>query len=114
MCTVELGLLPPSDDDERDALKNGVVTFGAFIAFGSVPLLPYGACLAPGLDVPAAALFACSCALVLVALVGLGVTKAKMMRGNLRRDALKTLANGGAVALVAYLVAWGLERALGL
>ena len=111
---VELGLLPPSDDDERDALKNGVVTFGAFIAFGSVPLLPYGACLAPGLDVPAAALFACSCALVLVALVGLGVTKAKMMRGDLRRDALKTLANGGAVALVAYLVAWGLERALGL
>ena len=99
--------------DEHDAMKNGLVTFCAFLAFGAVPLLPYAACLTNA-DISGGTLFAVSCGLVLVSLAWLGLTKAKMMRGNAKRDALKTLANGGAVAVVAYLVAWALEQALGV
>ena len=39
MMVEELGLMPPDEDDSP--LKNGFITFGAFVTFGTVPLLPY-------------------------------------------------------------------------
>lgn len=42
MMVDELGLLPLTDDDDPyEAHKKGVVTFGAFVLFGSVPLIVY-------------------------------------------------------------------------
>jgi hypothetical protein len=39
MMVEELGLMPPEETDA--SWKNGLVTFGAFCLFGTIPLLPY-------------------------------------------------------------------------
>ena len=44
MCVQELGVMPPSEDDEGLApAKKGLVTFLAFMLFGSVPVIVYAA-----------------------------------------------------------------------
>ena len=111
MCVLELGLMPPEEGDENAPLKNGIAMFCSFICFGSLPLLPYA--FTVGMDnVPLSALFVASSGLVAVALMALGVTKAKLMKGSMIPSALSTLMNGGAVGATAFFVAWGLESLL--
>jgi DNA damage-binding protein 1 len=111
VCVLKLGLMPPEEGGENAPLKNGIAMFCPFICFESLPLLPYAFTVGMA-NVPLSALFVASSGLVAVALMALGVTKAKLMKGSMIPSALSTLMNGGAVGATVFFVAWGLESLL--
>jgi VIT1/CCC1 family predicted Fe2+/Mn2+ transporter len=86
-------------------LRAGLVTLVAFIAVGSVPLLPF---LIPRLT-PSLA-FATSAMATAVAFVAVGVAKGRIVGGGAWRSGLQTLATGGAAAVVAFAVGQALRR----
>lgn len=98
LLTHELGLHNP--DDASPAL-NAAYTFAAFIAFGTIPLLPYF------LQPPTPATFALSVAATALALVALGLLRWGVTRQSLWRAVGETVLIGGTCALVAYLVGFG-------
>jgi vacuolar iron transporter family protein len=48
MMIMELGLLPPHEDDNPWA--HGAVSFASFVAFGSIPLISYVISIAAGAE----------------------------------------------------------------
>ena len=95
MMQYEIGLADPTDETPW---LNGAVTFGSFVAFGAVPLVPYFVMRA---DV---ATFAASCATTLAALVALGVLRWRVSTEGFARCVGETLLVGGACAVVAFAV----------
>jgi vacuolar iron transporter family protein len=94
----ELGML----EDEVNPLLNGLVTFGAFVVAGAVPLLIY--LLGLAFPVPSEAAFPVAIALSGLALFGLGAAKVMVTRLNPIRSGLEMLIVGGLAAGVAYVV----------
>jgi VIT1/CCC1 family predicted Fe2+/Mn2+ transporter len=94
----ELGML----EDEVNPLVNGLVTFGAFVVAGAVPLLIY--LLGLVFPVPSEATFPVAIALSGLALFGLGAAKVLVTRLNPIRSGLEMLVVGGLAAGVAYVV----------
>jgi VIT1/CCC1 family predicted Fe2+/Mn2+ transporter len=94
----ELGMMK----DESNPLVNGLVTFGAFIVAGSVPLLVY--LLGLFVAIPAASTFPASLIMSGLALFGLGAAKVMVTRLNPIRSGLEMLVVGGLAAGVAYAV----------
>ncbi|XP_059627711.1 uncharacterized protein LOC132270549 [Cornus florida] len=104
--------MPPLEQEEK-AWKNGLVTFAAFLVFGSAPLLSFiilkpfthndthkfiGACIPSAL-----------------ALALLGIAKAKIGRQNYVLSAVITLTNGAAAAAAAaYIIGWTLRNVASL
>jgi VIT1/CCC1 family predicted Fe2+/Mn2+ transporter len=105
MLTEELGLQLEGPRPMRAAL----MTFGAFIMFGLVPLLPF---LFVGSDgnwdlLPSAlAAFA--------AFLGIGMLKGAVLGRSILRSGLETLFIGGAAAVLAYTVATVLRNVVGV
>lgn len=95
MMQYEFGMPDPDDGDPR---INGLFTFGSFIVFGFLPLLPYffleGGSLAFGISVSAA----------LIALVFLGLLRWVATRERLGRCLAETLLVGVTCGLVAFVV----------
>ncbi len=89
-------------------LRAGATTFAAFFAVGFVPLLPY---LLPGI-VPATA-FAASVVLTALAFAAIGWVKGARLQHPRLASAWETLWTGGAAAMMAYAVGWGLQKWLG-
>ncbi len=77
---------------------NGLVTFGSFVVFGIVPLLPYIA-LGGG-----ASVFALSCAATAGAMAALGLLRWRAGDEGLARCLGETLLVGGTCAVVAFAV----------
>ena len=109
MMVEELGLMPPDNDDSP--MKNGLVTFAAFVLFGFVPLLSY--VLAGATGASDAANFVAACALTGLTMLALGAAKAKFTNQSMLKSALLMLLNGSMAAVAAYLVSWGISDALG-
>lgn len=95
MMQYEVGM---SDPDGDVPWLDGAVTFGSFVAFGVVPLLPYLAMEA------GVATFATSCAASAVALVALGALRWRASSEPFARCVGETLLVGVTCAVVAFAV----------
>ena len=105
------------EDSARDTQKRaspkiiGAVTFLAFVAAGSVPVLPYLIDVIAGSKVPSTTLFYISSALTAVAFLTIGFIKGKVGNQSPWREAAITLLLGAVAAGLAYfagdvLAAW--------
>ena len=94
----ELGMM----EDEANPFINALVTFGAFVVAGSVPLLVYLAGLF--VSIPASSAFPASLIMSGLALFGLGATKVLVTKLNPIRSGLEMLIVGGLAASVSYIV----------
>jgi len=95
MMTYEFGMHLP--DVERPVL-NAIFTFLAFVAFGTIPLVPYF------LLAPTQTTFYLSVAATGLALVGLGLLRWNATGERIFRSVGETVAVGSVCALVAYIV----------
>lgn len=115
MMVAELGLMPPSEEDET--AKEGMVTFGSFLLYGSIPLYSYLFSLISK-DVSTKAgidgVFGIAVALTAAALFMLGSVKAKFTGQVWWRSGFLMLVNGGAAAALAYLVGFVLSDVIGV
>lgn len=100
------GMLPPGRGGKP--WKNGLVTFAAFILFGSTPLLSF-IVLIPFTDNEIIE-FAGACVLSGLSLALLGVAKAKIAGQGYAASAMATLLNGAAAASAAYGLGWMLRN----
>jgi VIT1/CCC1 family predicted Fe2+/Mn2+ transporter len=98
MMVDELGMLA----DEGNPLLNGLVTLGAFVVAGAVPLLIYLFGLA--FPIPSQVAFPVAIALSGLALFGLGAAKVFVTKLNPFRSGFEMLLVGGLAAGVAYVV----------
>ena len=105
----ELGLEIP--DDPWAPLKDGAMTFVSFLIFGAVPLIVYAACWGGGLA-DQGAIFGIACAFTFVTLVALGVLQGAITGLPLWRAGLYMGAIGSLAAAAAFLVGWGLGKAI--
>lgn len=94
----ELGMM----EDEANPLINALVTFGAFVVAGAVPLLVYLVGLF--VAIPTASAFPASLAMSGLALFGLGAAKVMVTKLNPIRSGFEMLIVGGLAAGVAYVV----------
>lgn len=102
MLQLEHGLPASSTSPVRAALA----TFVAFVAVGSVPLVPF--VLDALADAGVASPFAWSAALTAVAFFAVGVGKAMVVAQSRWRSGLETVLVGGSAAALAYAVGLGL------
>jgi vacuolar iron transporter family protein len=100
MMVDELNMLP----DNRSPLMEGLVTLGAFVVAGAVPLLYYLLDLAFHFNLEGSGPFLVSTGLSGLALFGLGASKVLVTGRSLVRSGLEMLLVGGLAASVAYLV----------
>ncbi|MCF3934828.1 VIT1/CCC1 transporter family protein [Acuticoccus sp. M5D2P5] len=82
----------------RTSLRAALTTFGAFVLFGSVPLMPF----AIGLPSP----FMTAAVMTGTSFIGLGILKAWHARRSLLTSILETFAIGAGAAGLAYGVGW--------
>lgn len=106
----EKGMLPPDEADKP--WKNGLVTFAAFLVFGSAPLFSF-IILIPFTRSDTVK-FIGACVLSAVALSLLGVAKAKIACKSYVFSVASTLLNGATAAAVAYVLGWRLRNVAGL
>lgn len=110
MMVEELGLEVPSDPNAP--WKDGVVTFIAFIVFGSVPLWMYVFFKIADRGLSSSIMFALTCVATAITMFLLGILKARITKqANLESGALM-LSNGSLAAAAAYLVGWMFEELL--
>lgn len=93
MMTYEFGM---QDPDEESPVLNGLFTFGAFVVFGAVPLVPYF------LFDPTPATFHLSILTTLGALVALGLLRWSATGERLLRTVGETVLVGSVCAVVAF------------
>ncbi|XP_062090218.1 uncharacterized protein LOC133796634 [Humulus lupulus] len=105
------GMLPPDQAGDKP-WKNGLVTFAAFIIFGSAPLLSF-IVLIPITDNESVK-FLGACLLSALALALLGVAKAKIAGQSYAVSAAMTLFTGAIAAGAAYALGWILRSIAGL
>jgi VIT1/CCC1 family predicted Fe2+/Mn2+ transporter len=109
MMMEELGIIE-SDENPK---KNALVTFVSFAAFGSIPMIAYiFMAIIPGASTSPAITFLAAIIMTGITLFILGAIKTKFTRGKLIRSGLGTLLIGGATALLAYFVGFGLDLLL--
>lgn len=92
--------------------KNGLVTFVAFIVFGSAPILAF-IILIPFTNSDKMK-FIGACVLSALALAFLGIAKAKVAGQNYVVSACTTLFNGALAGAAAYAIGWTLRNVAGL
>lgn len=97
MMTYEFGM---QDPDEESPALNGLFTFGAFVLFGAVPLIPYF------IYAPTDQTFQMSLATTFSALVALGLLRWNATGEKLLRSVGETVLVGTVCAIVAYAVGW--------
>lgn len=110
MMTEELGLEIP--DDPWGPAKDGAVTFVSFCLFGFIPLLVYIISWAAKWN-NAGGTFGCACAATVVALYALGAVQGLITRLSTVKAGLFMAINGSLACAAAYLVGWGLMKAVG-
>mmetsp|Transcript_27700 Transcript_27700/g.55367 ORF Transcript_27700/g.55367 Transcript_27700/m.55367 type:complete len:273 (+) Transcript_27700:53-871(+) len=111
MFVEELEMMPP--EGTEDLWKEALVTFLAFVVFGSVPLLAYVIALLAGADSGNdELLFAISCVATAMTMFALGVTKAKFTKSDPIKSGASMLLNGGLAATAAWSIGFTLEELL--
>lgn len=104
------GMLPPEEAEKP--WKNGLVTFVAFLVFGTAPLLSF-IILIPFTNNEMVKFVGASI-LSALALALLGIAKAKIAGRNYAFSVAVTLFNGAIAAAAAYAVGWTLKNIAGL
>lgn len=111
MLVMEHGILPPDADDKWQPLKQGLVCFLAFAAFGMIPLAGFivvymvGGNSASGDSSDLSATMGLAYALTAATLFFMGVAKAKLTgQSTPVRSGIMMLVNGTVAGGVAYLV----------
>ncbi|KAK0580448.1 hypothetical protein LWI29_002069 [Acer saccharum] len=99
-------------DESEKPWKNGLVTFLAFLVFGSAPLLSF-IILIPFTNSDTLK-FVGACVLSVLALGFLGIAKAKIAGQNYVFSASITILNGAIAAAAAYTLGWILRNVAGL
>lgn len=89
-----------SDPRGENPLFSGLATFGSFLIFGAIPLIPF--MLAT--TAPASTVFQLSSAGTFVALVLLGLLKWRIVGTDLGKSLFEVVIVGGAAALIAFFV----------
>lgn len=89
--------------DGPSPIRAALVTFGAFVVVGAVPLVPFVAVRAAGVEWLDP--FMASCVLTGVAFFAVGAFKSAAEPGRWLRSGLETLAMGSGAAAVAYVLA---------
>lgn len=107
MLVDELGLEPPSEDD--NPWKDGAVTFASFCFFGFFPLAAYCIFGTVG-SLDSRALFAVSCVLTSIMLFVLGALKSLVTSRLWWTSGLEVLAVGSLVAGVAFAIGVFIEE----
>ncbi|GGE25051.1 membrane protein [Primorskyibacter flagellatus] len=97
MMTYEFGMHDPAEDSPA---VNGLFTFGSFVIFGAVPLVPYF------LFDPSQQTFVLSVIATFSALTALGLLRWHATAERMLRTVGETVALGASCAAVAYLVGW--------
>lgn len=108
--TMQKGLMPP--DPEDSPLKNGLVTFCSFLAFGCTPLMSY-LVLNPFTDNKNYK-FLGACVVTLLALTLLGVAKARVSGQKHLSSVVVVVFNGGIAAAAAYGISYLLNNVFGI
>ncbi|CAA0820798.1 UDP-galactose/UDP-glucose transporter 4 [Striga hermonthica] len=108
---VDEKLMTPPDETDKP-WKSGIVTFGAFMAFGCAPILAF-IILIPFTNDDKVK-FVGACVLSALALVLLGVLKAKIAGQNYAFSMGITLLNGAIAGGAAYGIGWTLRNVAGL
>lgn len=108
MMVQELGLMPP--DEDNNPAKDGLITFGSFLAFGFISMLAY--LIVPNSERQVA--FALACVLTGITLFVLGVVQGKLTGHNVFKTGFSVLANGAIAAGAAYIISWKLAEATGV
>ncbi|KAJ4842196.1 hypothetical protein Tsubulata_032618, partial [Turnera subulata] len=103
---VEKGMSLP-DGDEKP-WKNALFTFGAFLMFGSIPLLSF-LVLIPFTDSDLVK-FIGACAMAILAMAALGIARAKIAGQNYVLSVAITVCNGVVAAAAAYGITWMLRN----
>jgi vacuolar iron transporter family protein len=107
MMVEELGIMTPDPDDSP--WKNGLVTFGAFCVFGTVPLLPYvvhvSVINSTEKALASQPAFGIAIALTAICMFGLGALTSRFTAQHWLKAGLFTMANGGLAALASYGIA---------
>ncbi|MDF1658554.1 MAG: VIT1/CCC1 transporter family protein [Verrucomicrobiales bacterium] len=102
MMVVELGIL----EEHESPLKNGMVTFAAFVLFGFIPLLVFVLMHFTGWQLNG---MVWACVLTGATLFGLGVAKSRFSAGAWWRAGAEMLLLGGLAAVAAFFVGKALE-----
>lgn len=110
MMVMELGHQSPGED-EHPAM-NGLVTFLSFVAFGSVPMWTY-LIMWGAKYTNRAGMFGIACVMTAATMFLLGAVQARLTRQDVIKTGLSLMLNGCLAAAAAYLVGWGLDRAIG-
>jgi len=110
MMVEELGLM--SVDPEDSPIKNGFVTFVAFLIFGCIPMISYVVGVA--VDTRHGEItFAVACVVTLITMFILGTAIARFSPMKWYLSGLWIALNGGAAAAIAYLIGWALSAIVG-
>jgi len=110
MMIEELGIMPKEVGGE--AWKSGLITFGAFMILGGIPMLPYlfsGQYREVGRT---NGIFGAAVALFAIALFVLGAYKGKITGKSWWKSGLMILLNGCVTTLIGYGLGIGLEGAI--
>ena len=94
-------------------LSDGLVTFGAFVIVGFIPVVVYVVDALLGLHSPGDDLFLLSALMTGLTFIAVGVMKAHVTRTGLFRAAAETLVLGSVAAGLAYILGDFLGQALG-
>jgi len=110
MMVEELGLM--SVDPSDSPLKNGLVTLCSFLIFGCVPMISYVVAISinnePGVSGVRNITFIVASVMTLLTMFLLGALTSRFSPSKWYISGLWILLNGGAAAIVAYLIGWGL------
>nr|XP_043620291.1 uncharacterized protein LOC122592151 [Erigeron canadensis] len=107
---VQNGILSP--DEGEKPWKKGLVTFGAFLVFGSAPILAF-IILIPFTHNDTHK-FIGACVMSALALATLGIAKARIAGQNYAMSIVGTLFNGAIAGFAAYGIGWVLRDVAGL
>ncbi|XP_047319175.1 uncharacterized protein LOC124922488 [Impatiens glandulifera] len=102
------------DDKARKPWKNGMVTFSAFIVFGSAPLLSFIVLLPFNQEKSESMKFIGAAIMSAMALALLGASKAWIAGRGYVGSVFVTLLNGVVAASAAYTIGWLLHHVAGL
>lgn len=108
--SAQKGILRP--DQREKPWKSGVITFAAFLVFGSAPLLSF--IILATFTRNKSVKFAGACVMSALAHALLGLAKGKIAGQKYMLSVAGTLFNGAIAAASAYLIGWTLRNVAGL
>jgi DNA damage-binding protein 1 len=110
MMAEELELAVPEENHVQESVREGIIMFCSFAAFGSFPLLGYVIIPASFPDLGKETLFATACIVTGVVLFIMGCVKSIFSAAKWYWCGLETLLLGGACATVAYTIGQFVDR----